>query len=239
MLVEDDAQVTSPLAHLLESPATVAQEIDQRHAFGVEQLEREPHPLRGILDPDEGVGDISKQLLAPAQVAALVAQRASSSFASLVPCAASAARRVKRCSAMSRVCCSTPNAFAAKRSSCSASTPTPILSAVLPIASAAEIERSTSAPRPPTVAVPIRAPPSVRIPVRSSSAWRPSPFSPPEARARALDALQALLSALADRDQLSLDLAAAFDCQADRIGVTSECHRSGIHRLAQAYHPSN
>jgi hypothetical protein len=48
------------------------------------------------------------------------------------------------------VCCSTPEALAANRSSCSASTPTPILSAVLPIASAAEIERSISAPRPPT-----------------------------------------------------------------------------------------
>jgi hypothetical protein len=36
---------------------------------------------------------------------------ASASFASPVPCAASAARRVKRCSAMSSVCCSTPDAF--------------------------------------------------------------------------------------------------------------------------------
>jgi hypothetical protein len=34
-----------------------------------------------------------------------------------------------------------PDALAANRSSCSASTPTPILSAVLPIASAALIER--------------------------------------------------------------------------------------------------
>jgi hypothetical protein len=38
------------------------------------------------------------------------------------------------------------------------------------MASAAEIERSISAPRPPTVAAPISAPPSVRMPVRSSSA---------------------------------------------------------------------
>jgi hypothetical protein len=35
------------------------------------------------------------------------------------------------------------------------------------------------------------------------------------ALARALDALQALLAALADRDQLGLDLAAAFDREAD------------------------
>src|SRR5919106_75904 len=61
-----------------------------------------------------------------------------------------------------------------------------ILSVVLPIASAAEIEWSISAPRPPTVAAPISAPPSVRIPARNSSAWRPRPFSPPDARSPAL-----------------------------------------------------
>jgi NADPH:quinone reductase-like Zn-dependent oxidoreductase len=37
--------------------------------------------------------------------------------------------------------------------------------------------------------------------------------------ARTLDALQALLAALADRDQLSLDLAAAIDRQADGVGL--------------------
>jgi hypothetical protein len=47
-------------------------------------------------------------------------------------------------------------------------------------------ERSTSAASPPTVATPASAPPRVRMPVRSSSAWRPSPFSPPEARSPAL-----------------------------------------------------
>ena len=46
-----------------------------------------------------------------------------------------------------------PGGLAANRSSCSASTPTPNLSAVLLIASAAEIERSVSAPRPPTVGI--------------------------------------------------------------------------------------
>jgi hypothetical protein len=43
-----------------------------------------------------------------------------------------------------------------------------------------------SAPRPPTVAAPTSAPPRVRMPVRSSSAWRPSPFSPPNARSPAV-----------------------------------------------------
>jgi len=100
--------------------------------------------------------------VAPAETAALVAER-------------------ERCSAMSRACCSTPDAFA-KRSSWRASTPTPILSAVSAIASAAEMERSTKAARPPTVVTPISAAPSVRIPVHSSSACRPRPFNPPEAR---------------------------------------------------------
>ena len=41
-----------------------------------------------------------------------------------------------------------------------------------------------------------------------------------------LDALQALLAALADRDQLGLDLPAAFDRQADGIGVGASGHAS-------------
>jgi hypothetical protein len=53
----------------------------------------------------------------------------------------SAARRVKRCGAISSICCSMPGALAAKHSSCSASTLTPILSAVLPTSLAAQIER--------------------------------------------------------------------------------------------------
>jgi transposase InsO family protein len=43
----------------------------------------------------------------------------------------------------------------------------------------------------------------------------------------ALDALQALLAALAHRDQLGLDLAAALDRQADGVGVRASGHLSG------------
>ena len=46
------------------------------------------------------------------------------------------------------------------------------------------------------------------------------------ALARALDALQALLAALADRDQLGLDLPAALDRQADGVGVRTSGHVS-------------
>jgi hypothetical protein len=44
--------------------------------------------------------------------------------------------------------------------------------------------------------------------------------------ARRLDALQALLAALADRDQLGLDLAAALDREADGVGARASGHRS-------------
>jgi hypothetical protein len=44
--------------------------------------------------------------------------------------------------------------------------------------------------------------------------------------ARHLDALQALLAALADRDQLSLDLTAALDRQADGVGGGASGHGS-------------
>ena len=40
-----------------------------------EQLEGEPHPLGRVLDAGKGVRDVAEQILAPAQVAALVAQR--------------------------------------------------------------------------------------------------------------------------------------------------------------------
>ena len=46
------------------------------------------------------------------------------------------------------------------------------------------------------------------------------------ALARALDALQALLAALADRDQLGLDLPAALDRQADRVCLRASGHGS-------------
>ena len=42
--------------------------------------------------------------------------------------------------------------------------------------------------------------------------------------ATSLDALQALLAALADRDQLGLDLAAALDRQADGVGLGASGH---------------
>jgi hypothetical protein len=65
----------SPIPHLLERIAAAPEQVDEGHALGIEQLEREPHPLGRVLDAREGIGDVAEQVLAAAQVTALVAQR--------------------------------------------------------------------------------------------------------------------------------------------------------------------
>jgi hypothetical protein len=200
VLVQDDAEVTGPLAQLFQRAAAVAQQVDERDALGIEQLEGEAYPLGRVLGAGEGVGDITDQILAPPQVAALIAERepicASASLASPVPGAASAARRVKRRSAMSSVCCSSPDALAANRSSCSPSTPTDL---VRDLADGIRRDRAIDQRSEATVAAPISAPPSVRMPVRSSSAWRPTPFSPSDARSFAVSMRFRLCSPLCRR----------------------------------------
>jgi hypothetical protein len=74
VLVQDDPEVTSPISHLLQRTAAVAEQIDQRNALGVEQLEGKPHPLGRVLDARKGVGDVTEKVLAAAEIAALVAQ---------------------------------------------------------------------------------------------------------------------------------------------------------------------
>jgi hypothetical protein len=75
VLVQHDAEITRPLAHLIERTAAAAEEVDERHALRIEQLEGEPDALGRILNAGEGVGDVAEQVLAPTQVTALVAQR--------------------------------------------------------------------------------------------------------------------------------------------------------------------
>jgi len=168
VLVQDNAEVTSAVAHLFERAAAIAQQVDERNALGIEQLEREPHPLGRILDAGEGVGDVDQQVLAPAQVAALVAQRDPHLRESVLRLAR-ALRRLGRPAgeALQRhvegLLLDT-GGLRGEPQLLQRLDPTPILSAVLPIASAAEIEQSIDAPRPPTVAAPISAPLSVRMP---------------------------------------------------------------------------
>ena len=99
----------------------------------------------------------------------------------------------------------------------SAFTPTPILSAVFPIASAAEIERSISAPSPPTVGADERAAQRTDAGARQLRLAAKTLQPAGGALARGLDALKALLAALVDRDQLGLELAAAPDRQANGV----------------------
>jgi hypothetical protein len=77
----------------------------------------------------------------------------------------------------------------------------------LPIAWAAEIERSISAPRPPTVAAPDERT-AQRADAGAQQLRLAAEALQPTRRliARGLDALQALLAALAHRDQVGLDL---------------------------------
>jgi hypothetical protein len=75
VLVQHDAEITRPLAHLFERIAAATEQVNERHALGVEQLEGKPHPLRRVFDAGKRIADISEQVLAAAQVAALVAQR--------------------------------------------------------------------------------------------------------------------------------------------------------------------
>jgi hypothetical protein len=79
---------------------------------------------------------------------------------------------------------------------------------------------SAGAERRPAASHSASAPPSVRMPVRSKLRLAAEALQPAGgALARALDALQALLAALADRDQLGLDLPAALHRQANRVGM--------------------
>jgi hypothetical protein len=108
----------------------------------------------------EGVSNLAEQIPAAAEVAALVAQRNGDLRQRVLDLAR--ALRGLRCPLGETLQRHIEHllldaAWAAKRSSCSASTPTPIVSAVLPTAAAPAIERSTSAARPSTVATPARA----------------------------------------------------------------------------------
>ena len=72
------------------------------------------------------------------------------------------------------------------------------------------------------------------MPMRSSSAWRPRPsarLKPCRPHSRCASGL---LAALADRDQLGLDLPAALVRQADRVGLRASGHDLRISRWLHA-----
>jgi Resolvase, N terminal domain len=86
---------TTSMGRLTLNIAAAAEQVNQRNALGVEQLEGEAHPLGRVFDAREGVCDISKQVLTAAQVAALITQR-DAHLRQRILCLAGALRRLGR-----------------------------------------------------------------------------------------------------------------------------------------------
>jgi hypothetical protein len=229
VLVQDDAEVTRPLAHLFQRAPAMAQQVDERHTLGVEQLEGEPDALGRILDPGKRVGDVTEQILAPAQIAALVAE-SNAHLRQRVLGLARALRRLGRApdKALQRHVerlLLGPGRLGGKPQLLQSLDPDPDLVRGL----ADRIRRRDRAidqRREPTDRGNARERAAERADARAQQLRLPAE-APQPARGTLtcpLDALQALLTALADRDQLGLDLPAALDREADRVGLGVSGH---------------
>jgi hypothetical protein len=231
VLVQHDAEITSALAHLVKGAAAVAQQVDQRHAFGIEQLEGEPDALSRILDLGEGLGDVREQVLALAQVAVLVAKRDAHARERVLglaralgglggPADEALERHVQRFLL-------DPGRLGGKAQLLQRLDSDPDLVGGL----ADRIGRADRA-----VHEGGEAPDGGHTGERTAEGADAGAQQLGLAAqileaarglaAGRLDALQALLAALADRDQLGLDLPAALDRQTDRIGLHASGHAS-------------
>ena len=231
VLVQDDAEVTGPLAHLFERAAAAAEQVDQRHALGIEQLEREPHPLGRVLDAGEGVGDVSEQVLAAAQVAALVAQRDAHLRQRILrlagalrrlgrPPGEALQRHVERLLLDAGRLGGEPQLL--QRLDADPDLVGGLADRIGRRDRAIDQRAETADRRSADQRAAERADAGAQQLRLAAEALQPARG----ALARALDALQALLAALADRDQLGLDLPAALDRQADGVGLRASGHRS-------------
>ena len=231
VLVQDDAEVTGALAHLLERTAAVAQQVDERDAFGIEQLEGKPHPLGRVLDAGEGVGDVGEQVLAPAQVAALVAQR----DAHLRERVLGLARALRRLGGpagealqrhVQRLLLDAGRlggeAQLLQRLDPDADLVGGLADRIRRRDRAVDQRAEAADRRNADQRAAERADAGAQQLRLAAQALQPAGG----AIARALDALQALLAALADRDQLGLDLPAALDRQADGVCLRASGHGS-------------
>jgi hypothetical protein len=231
MLVQDDAEITGALAHLFERIAPAAEQVDERHAFGIEQLEGKPQPLGRVLDLHKGICHLGQQVLAPAQVAALITK-----------CDAHARERVLRLAGA--VCrlgrppgealqCHVQRLLLDARR---LGGETQLLECLHTDADL--VGRLADGIRRRDRAVDQRREAANRRHTRERATQRADagaqqlglaaePLQPARgALAHALDAPQALLAALADRHQLGLDLATALDCEADGVAVPASGHGS-------------
>jgi hypothetical protein len=220
-----------PRSHLVQSATAVAQQVDQRHAFGIEQLEGEPDALGRILDPSEGIGDVPEQVFALAQVAVLIAKGKAHLRKRVLGLAGALGglggttdealqRHVERLLLDA-------GRLGGEAQLLQRLDPDPDLvrgladrvgrgnRAIHERGEAANRGHASerAAERADAGAQQLRLAAQVFEPARSFAA-------------RALDALQALLAALADRHQLGLDRAAALDRQADCIRLCASGHRS-------------
>ena len=224
VLVQDDAEVTGPLAHLFERVAAAAEQVDERHALGIEQLEGEPHPLGRILDAGEGVGDVGEQVLAAAQVAALVAQR-DAHLRQRILRLAGALRRLRRPAGeplqrhVERLLLDAGRlggeAQLLQRLDADSDRVGGLADRI------GRRDRAIDQGGEPTDRGDARERATERADAGAQQLRLAAEALQPAGGtlARALDALQALLAALADRDQLGLDLPAALDRQANCIGL--------------------
>jgi hypothetical protein len=218
--------------------AAAAEQVDQRHALGVEQLEREPHALGRVLDASEGVGDFAEQVLAAAQVAALVAQR-DAHLGERVLGLARALRRLCGPAGEALQChverlLLDPRRLRGKAQLLQRLDPDPdlvrgfanrICGRDRAVDQRAEATDRRGADQRATEGADARAQ-HLRLAAK--------PLQPAGGvLTRALDPLQALLAALADRYQLSLHLPAALDRQADGV-----CLRASGHGSARGSRPT-
>jgi hypothetical protein len=148
VLVENDAEVTGGVRISSSAPLPSQSRLTSATPSESNSLKK-AHTSARIFDPREGIGDVAEQILAQAQVAALIAQRNAHLRQSVLGLAR-ALQRLGRAPGealqrhIERLLLDT-GSLRGKAQFLQASTPTPILSAVLPITSAAEMDRLTRA----------------------------------------------------------------------------------------------
>jgi hypothetical protein len=68
VLVQDDAEGTRTLSHLLQRATTVTQQVDSATPSEPKSLKARRDAFGRVLDAGEGVSDVAEQVLAPAQL---------------------------------------------------------------------------------------------------------------------------------------------------------------------------
>jgi hypothetical protein len=231
VLVEHDAEIASPPPHLLERIAAAAEQFDEGHALGIEQLERKPHPFGRVFDASESISDVREQVLAAAQMTVLIPQhdpqlgkRVLGLVGALRGLGSTAGealqRHVEGLLLDARRFGREPQLL--QRLDTDSDRVGGLADGI------SRRDRPIDKGSEPAD----RGDPDQRATERANAGAQQLRLAAEAlelargALARALDALQALLPALADRNQLGLDLAAALDREADGVCVGASGHPS-------------